>query len=169
MISFGTVDVVLFNADTMNYDGVFISSVPLVACVSSLGMRVALAEARTLALAHVCKYAGGRHVESALKRLRRILKLRNADAIAKQLDGLPDPHMAQQLIRAYEPGIVCADSLDEIMRSQAILQLAPRFVGEELNIARRFAAPIDCPIEDEEMSTKVMTDMYNAFFSWNKR
>ena len=34
MISFGTVDVVLFNTDTMNCGGVFISSVPLVACVS---------------------------------------------------------------------------------------------------------------------------------------
>ena len=43
-----------------------------------------------------------------------------------------------------------ADSLDEIMRPQAILQLAPRFVGEELNIARQFAAPIDCTIEEEE-------------------
>ena len=65
-----------------------------------------------------------------------------ADAIAKQLDGLPDPHMAQQLIRAYQPGIARADSLDEMMRSQAILQLVPRCVGEELNIAKRFAAPI---------------------------
>ena len=45
----------------------------------------------------------------------------------------------------------------------------PRCVGEELNIAKRFAAPIYCTIEDDQMSTKALTDQYSAFFSWNKR
>lgn len=73
-----------------------------------------------------------------------------------------------ELVRAHGPAIARAETLEEMMRVQAIAQLTPRFVGHEINIAARFAPPEERIVESAYISQRILTDMYSAYFSWNK-
>jgi hypothetical protein len=170
MITFGTVDVVLFNSQTLEYDGLYIPDVPLAPCITSLGTRVALAEARTIALTHVCAHAGIDQ-RRACRRLDRILKLWDAEAIATQLGGLPDAARIGHLIRERAPEIKRAESLDQLLRAQSVRQLGTRSIGQEFNRQRRWG--IDTDVDDivvltAEAAFKASSDLHDAYLSFNK-
>jgi hypothetical protein len=155
----GTVDVVLFNPVTMQYDGHRICSVPLTPCVSALGRAAPLAEARAVAIQHVCATAGGQRAE-ALERIERVCALDDVQSIADELHALPCADEPCRLIMAREFEVQHAKAFEDLILEQAALQQAQRSVGVEW-------PPSDPTALTLEAALQISRDMRGAYWAWN--
>jgi hypothetical protein len=124
-ICFGTVDVVLFNPLTSQYDGPRLSDLPI-GFTWSLGFRAALEEARSIAIAHICRSAvAGSAVwreRETLACIGRIRELSDVQGIARALESLVhDACGVAASIRAREFEVERGDELTRRIQEQAVL------------------------------------------------
>ena len=167
-ITFGTVDVVLFNPFTMQYDGPQIVGVPLTPCVTALGLAAPLAEVRTIAIAHVCNTAAGQLREQVHARIERIGALDDVQAIANELDALPHSDEPCRLIVAREFEVQQANAIEQLIREQAVQQLAQTTVGNEwppVSACDANTEPVPLTLATAQ---QVAHDLSSAYFAWNE-
>ena len=171
-VCFGAVDIVLFNPLTAQYDGTRLSSVPLGPFIMSLGSKVSLAEARSLATAHVCRSASSATEQEARACVDRICQLRDVQAIASELQSLAyDASGVMDLIYARDFAMQQNAELERRIREQAILQWAQRWDASNCppystwwkEVSERFG-----PGQlNAETAHQIASDLCHSFWLWN--